>query len=130
VSAALHTMSNMAGDPRLETGRTGEAAALAVYRGRGYRLLARNWRCPLGELDLVLGREDVVVFCEVKTRRGTGMGGPHEAVTWRKQRKLRALAEAFLSGSGLQHRDLRFDVASVVFDSGGTTLVQLFEQAF
>ena len=56
-------------DPRGERGGAGEDAALTVYIRRGYRPVARNWRCKLGELDLVLVRGDLLVFCEVKTRR-------------------------------------------------------------
>src|SRR5438094_5832645 len=81
---------------RTDLGRVGEEAAVASYRQAGYRVVARNWRCPLGEIDLVLSRGRAIVFCEVKTRRGTSFGLPFEAVTSRKQRKLRLLAEAFL----------------------------------
>ena len=111
-------------------GTLGEEEALACYRRRGYRLLARNWRCPLGELDLVVAHGDVVVFCEVKTRGGESLGGPHEAVTWKKQRKLRQLAEAFLIASGLEPSGVRFDVASVMATGRGTPSVHLFESAF
>ena len=65
---------------------------MAHYLRRGYRLLARNWTCPLGELDLVLARGSLIVFCEVKARSGAAFGGPYEAVTWKKQRKLRGSA--------------------------------------
>ncbi len=122
----------------LATGHSGEEAALAVYLGRGYRLVARNWRCPLGEIDLILRMGNATVFCEVKARRGTAFGGPHDAVTWRKQRKLRSLAEAFLAtsgsgsgdGSGNGDGDVRFDVASVVIGKAGPPVVEIFEQAF
>ena len=115
---------------RADVGASGEEQTLAEYRKRGYRLLARNWRCSLGELDLVLIRDQVVVFCEVKTRRGGAFGGPHEAVTWQKQRKLRQLAEAFLRAMGLDPTSVRFDVASVVTTNGGTPSIHLFEDAF
>ena len=110
-------------------GATGEDAALEAYRRRGYRLVARNWRCPIGEVDLILSRGGVLVFCEVKSRRSAGFGGPHDAVTWRKQRKLRQLAEAFLAGLDPQPETVRFDVASVVLDERRRS-VHLFEQAF
>jgi putative endonuclease len=90
--------------------------------------VAKNWRCSLGELDLVLKRGRTVVFCEVKTRRNAGMGGPFEAVTWRKQGKLRALAEAFLAASPIRWDDVRFDVASVM--AGDPPAVYVFEAAF
>jgi len=120
----------MAIKDRADVGVSGEDEALAEYRKRGYRLLARNWRCSLGELDLVLIREDMVVFCEVKTRRGASLGGPHEAVTWKKQRKLRQLAEAFLRMTRLDPSAIRFDVASVMATESEGPSVHLFESAF
>jgi putative endonuclease len=80
----------------------------------GYEVLARNWRCPAGEVDLIAAAPGVVVFCEVKARQGTGFGGPQAAVDWRKQRRLRHLAVIWLA----EHRpgavEVRFDVAAVV----------------
>jgi putative endonuclease len=115
---------------RVDLGRRGEEAAVARYRASGYRVLARNWRCPLGEIDLVLERGSTLVFCEVKTRRGSAFGGPYEAVGWQKQRKLEQLAEAFLAASPEPARDVRFDVASVSVDRSGRLSVHLFESAF
>jgi putative endonuclease len=117
-------------NPKDRVGRNGERAALAAYRRRGYRLIARNWRCPLGELDLVLAGDGTVVFCEVKARSSAGLGGPHEAVSLSKQRRIRALAEAFLKSHRLSAPAYRFDVASVLLRSDGGTDVHLFEDAF
>jgi putative endonuclease len=110
-------------------GRAGEDAAEALYRSRGYQVVARNWRCSVGELDLVLRRGPLLVFCEVKARRGGAFGAPFEAVHAAKQRKLRTLAHAFLAGSAVRH-DVRFDVASVTVSDRGTPRVHLFEDAF
>ena len=109
--------------------RQGERAAWEAYRDRGFRLVARNWRSRIGELDLVVERGGLVVFCEVKARRTSGYGGPFEAVTAAKQRKLRALAEAFLAGRPREER-YRFDVASVTVGLRGRPSVHLFEDAF
>lgn len=114
----------------IDVGRTGEAAALAYYLRSGYRLVARNWRCSLGELDLVVAKGSMLVFCEVKCRRGARLGGPYEAVTWKKQRKIRMLAEAFLAVPDRQASAVRFDVASVVLDAAGTASIFVFEGAF
>lgn len=114
---------------RSSRGRDGEDAALRVYRRRGFRLLARNWRCPIGELDLVVERGGVLVFCEVKARTGVAFGGGYEAVTWSKRRKLRQLAEAFLASTAPRHQRIRFDVASVWLRPG-TADVEVFEDAF
>jgi len=111
-------------------GARGEDAALRRYLDDGYDLLSRNWRCPFGELDLVLVRGGLVVFCEVKTRSGDGFGGGWEAVTWRKREKVRRLGEAFLLAHRLVPEAVRFDVASVLARPGTAPLVQLFEDAF
>jgi putative endonuclease len=116
-------------DRRSARGRAGEDAAADVYRRRGFRVLARNWRCPIGELDLVLERDRLLVFCEVKTRTGASFGGGYEAVTWSKRRKLRSLAEAFLAAMGRRHREVRFDVASVWLGARRAD-VEVFEDAF
>ena len=113
-----------------ELGARGEDAAADGYRRRGYRIVARNWRCRLGELDLVAERRGVLVFCEVKSRRGgTSFGSGYEAVTWRKQAKLRALAEAFLQATGTRPQAIRFDVASVTVRAERSA-VEVFEDAF
>lgn len=119
----------MSGDTRSTTGSVGEQAALDAYRNLGYRLVVRNWRCRVGELDLVVTRGDMLVFCEVKTRRGTAFGGGYEAVTWRKRAKVRSLAEAFLQERGGRSNAIRFDVASVSLGPSGPH-VELFEDAF
>jgi putative endonuclease len=122
--------STSASSARSQLGARGEEAALARYRDDGYSLVARNWRCPAGELDLVLRRGDLMVFCEVKTRAGGAFGGGHEAVTWRKQRKLRQLAELFLAGMRGHPGAVRFDVASVLARPGTLPAVDVFEDAF
>lgn len=117
-------------DARAATGRIGEDAAERWYAGRGYRLVARNWRCRLGELDLVLARGDTVVVCEVKARRGGRYGGGWEAVDARKRAKLRSLAQAFLIARDLRPRSVRFDVASVAVRPGGSVRLHVFQDAF
>jgi putative endonuclease len=110
-------------------GSRGEDAAADAYRRRGFRIVARNWRCRLGELDVVVQRRGVLVFCEVKSRRESVFGGGFEAVTRRKQAKLRAVAQAFLQATGSHPQAIRFDVASVSV-RGARSTVELFEDAF
>lgn len=92
--------------------------------------MARNWRCRLGELDLVVAKGELTAFCEVKARTGPAFGGPHESVTTTKQRKVRALAQAFIDARGLPAARYRFDVASVIVNSAGRSNVYIFEDAF
>ena len=119
--------------PRRRLGDFGEAHARRHLEAKGYRFLAAGWRCPAGELDLVLIDGAEVVFVEVKTRRGSRAGAGFEAVDGRKRRKLRALAEVFLLTHASAPVAVRFDVASVAIGAGerpGGTQVELFEDAF
>jgi len=98
---------------RQELGRAGEARAASWYEERGFVTLAKNWRCREGELDLVVRRGELVVFCEVKTRSSTRFGTPAEAVTVAKQRRIRRLALRYLAEHPQAAGTLRFDVAAV-----------------
>ena len=101
---------------RRDLGRSGEDAVAAWYLGRGYEVVARNWRCRDGEIDLVLRHGRTFVFCEVKTRSSDAFGVPAEAVTRTKQARLRRLAGCWLEAGGRPAgaSELRFDVASVL----------------
>lgn len=99
---------------RQALGRAGEDLAAAWYEARGYTIVARNWRCREGEIDLVVRRGRTLVVCEVKTRSSTAFGAPYEAVTPAKQARLRGLALAFLKANRVRGAQLRFDVASVL----------------
>jgi putative endonuclease len=115
---------------RQRLGAAGEDAAWRLYQGRGFTLVARNWRCRIGEMDLIVRRGDLLVFCEVKTRRrGTAYGGGWEAVTSRKQAKVRVVAQTFLLATGMGAHAVRFDVASVSVGARSED-VELFEDAF
>lgn len=99
---------------RLKLGADGEALAEAWYLAHGYSVLARNWRCREGEIDLIVHRGRSVVICEVKTRTTDAFGMPAEAVTLAKRRKLRTLASRWLEQAPFRPREIRFDVAAVL----------------
>ncbi len=117
-------------DDRIDVGRRGEAAVERHYVAHGYRVVARNWRCRIGELDLVVVRGSTLVICEVKTRRGARFGGGFEAVGARKRQKLRALAETFCLHHPVGTASIRFDVASVRLWADGSAAVEIFHDAF
>jgi putative endonuclease len=104
------------GTRRIRLGQRGEQEVAEWYLARGYAVVARNWRCPLGEIDLICTRSEgprgtTLVVCEVKSRTSTSCGHPLEAVTPAKQRRLRRLAAAYLRSQRHRYADVRFDVA-------------------
>ena len=102
-------------DPRRQLGQRGEDAVAEWYLDHGYEVVARNWRCRDGELDLVLRRSRQFVFCEVKARTTTAFGVPAEAVNRRKQARIRRLAARWLQDDApVRAASIRFDVASVL----------------
>ncbi|HEX9594113.1 MAG TPA: YraN family protein [bacterium] len=93
-------------------GRWGERRVRRYLRLRGYRILAQNYRCGYGEVDIIAQRLGVVAFVEVKTRHGDGYGGPMAAVTRVKRERLRRVAAHYLQGRR-PPRHCRFDVAAL-----------------
>ncbi len=92
-------------------GRAGEDRAARYFEDHGYAVLARNWRCREGEIDLVVARGGDLVVVEVKTRRGEGFGHPLEAIDARKRARLWRLAVAWTAANRdvVQWRRLRID---------------------
>ena len=106
-------MAEVGRPDRRRLGAAGERVAARYLRRRGYRILHRGYRCPLGELDLVAVRDATLVFIEVKTRRSRAFGPPEAAVTPAKQAKLRRLGEYFLTRHAGDWKAVRFDVLAV-----------------
>jgi putative endonuclease len=104
---------NAAGGQRRRRAHRGETLAALLLRAKGYRIEARNWRCPLGEIDIVARQRDTLVFVEVKTRSGGSAGRPEEAVDDRKRRRLVLLARAYLARRHGDAPPCRFDVVAV-----------------
>ncbi|MCZ2859871.1 YraN family protein [Blastococcus sp. VKM Ac-2987] len=116
--------------PTTDLGARGERIAVAFLTDTGLRVLDRNWRCREGELDVVARDRDALVFCEVKTRRGTGYGHPVEAVTPAKQRRLRVLAQRWLAAHDEHAPEVRFDVVGVLVRPERPALVTHLRAAF
>ena len=110
---------------RRTRGISGEDVAAAWYHAQGYELLARNWRCRQGELDLVVRRGAEVVFCEVKSRATTAFGAPQVAVTREKRQRIRHLAARWIQDSRVRPAQIRFDVAAILGDE-----LEVIEGAF
>ena len=98
-------------------GRSGEDAAAGYLSAHGMSVVARNWRCRGGEIDIVAMDGRTLVFCEVKTRRGVGFGTPLDAITWAKQSRLRRLASAYLAEVGGHPGPIRIDAVGIVWSA-------------
>ena len=96
-----------------DVGRTGEAVAAKYYQQRGWLLLNHNYRTRMGELDLILYKENTLVFAEVKTRTGAMLDRPAAAVDARKQNRLILAAQQYLQHSPYRDAAIRFDVVEV-----------------
>ena len=116
-------------DDRRGLGRYGEDLAARHLAGKGYEVLARNWRCASGELDLVVRDGDCLALVEVRARRGQVLGTPEESITVAKQVRLVELAEAYVQAHQW-HGDYRIDVVAIEFDERGRLLrVDHYENA-
>ena len=98
---------------RKRFGDNGEDLASIWLQEHGYHVVVRNWRCRLGELDIVCELGHEIIFVEVKSRRSTQLGAPEEAVTPAKQRRLIRAAQYFLLQRGQEQRSYRIDVIAV-----------------
>jgi putative endonuclease len=95
-------------------GAYGEDRAASWYRERGYSIIERNWRSRHGEIDLIAGRGELVVFVEVKARASERFGSPFEAITAAKQRRIHRLAYEWLAQHDVHGVRLRFDAVAVL----------------
>lgn len=97
-------------------GLNGEEIAYKYLKKHGYKILERNYRCPIGELDMIAMHKGDLVFVEVKSRNSVLYGRPCEAVDWAKQQKIQRLAEYYINYKKLFNLNARFDVVEVLGD--------------
>ena len=110
------------GTQRSVAGQEAEASAGRFLESEGYRVLARNWTCRFGELDLVVERKDVLAFVEVRMRSTAAWGDPAHTVSVAKQRRVVKAALHFLMAHRMPPRVIRFDVISIVGRGEGAEL--------
>ena len=94
-------------------GKRGEQYAAQYLTDHGYAVRARNWRCPVGEIDLVTEKDGRVIFVEVRTRRSDRLGTPEESITPAKRARLIAAARTYLDEQGQTDRDWRIDIVAI-----------------
>jgi len=117
-------------DRRLSLGRAAEEAAAEFLASAGLRVVERNVRFALGELDLVCRDGERVVFVEVKCRQAGWGDAPAAAVSWQKRRRLVQLAQLFLKARGLSQAPCRFDVVAVTEGADGQLQIRHLPAAF
>lgn len=119
---------------RIRLGALGEEAAVRHLMVRGYRIIERNWRCRLGEIDIIAMDGEELVIVEVRTKSRISFGTGAESVNLRKQRKLRQLALTFIHQHeqilNLSEVNVRFDVISVMREEGGRLRIDHIVHAF
>lgn len=120
---------NEASDPRRRFGDRGEDLAAVFFESKGFRVVERNWRCRMGEIDLILERNGVVHFVEVKTRQSTSFGYPEEAITYAKRERFRRTIEAYLQSSSRPISRYQADVLAIILLAGKEPSFHYIESA-
>ncbi|MBN1124968.1 MAG: YraN family protein [Sedimentisphaerales bacterium] len=112
-------------------GRWGERQALRRLRRKGYTVIARNWRCEAGEVDLVMADPNgTVAFVEVKTRRDEIWAAAQDAVGYAKRKHISSVARYFVQRYGIKDRPLRFDIVAVILTEKDPVEIRHYENAF
>lgn len=114
-----------------DIGTFGENIAIEYLVNKGYILLEKNYRCKIGEIDIIAKDKDYIVFIEVKTRYGRKFGSPCESITKKKQYKIYHTAEFYIIMKKLNNSYFRFDVVEITMNSSNNNyLVNLIKNAF
>ncbi|HPD61349.1 MAG TPA: YraN family protein [Thermodesulfobacteriota bacterium] len=114
---------------RIELGKRGEELAIGFLKKLHYKILEKNFRCKLGEIDIIALQGKTLVFIEVKTRSSLEYGSPQTSITSKKRKQLTKVAFFYLQKNRLFDRAARFDVVSVECDLGKEK-VELIRNAF
>ena len=114
---------------RLELGAFGEDLAFKKIKRLGYKKILRNYRCPLGEVDLIAKDGDTLVFIEIKTRKGRPIGYAKEAVNAKKKRQLSKVALAYMKSNNCCDIKARFDVVAICLGQGEPE-IEVIKNAF
>src|SRR5215470_10669628 len=113
------------GTEKRDLGRQGEEIAEQFLRVRRYVVVERNYRCPYGEIDLVMADRETLVFVEVRSHTGSTFGHPLESVTLRKQRQIAKAASHYVLRHKIENRPLRFDVIGVQWENGASRVTHI-----
>jgi len=113
---------------KIQTGKEGEKIAAVFLKKNGYRIIETNFRCVLGEIDIIAREKGALVFVEVKTRKSAELGYPEQAVGINKQKKMSQLALWYLQKKNAD-TGARFDVVAITISTSGNE-IKLIKNAF
>ncbi len=113
----------------LDFGKASEKEAAGVLQDNGYRIIYRNYKCPLGEIDIIAEDKGTICFVEVKARHSLNLGSPEDAVSTRKQRQICKSAIYYLKTNKLLERLSRFDVLTLLY-TDNQPKISLIKDAF
>jgi putative endonuclease len=104
------------GSRHLQVGHQGEAIALKYLKKNGYKIIEKNYRSKLGEIDIIAKDQKTLTFIEVKTRQSVRYGHPKAAITHQKQKKISMVALGYLKETNQSNHKARFDVVSIIIE--------------
>lgn len=104
----------MSKSENLIKGKLGEDLAIEYLRDHLYKIKAKNYKCKLGEIDIIAEKDNIIVFIEVKSRSSDAFGMPRDAVNYYKQRKIRHVAEVYIKQNRLYDKSCQFDVIEIL----------------
>jgi len=122
-------MDNKKDTRKIATGKEGEKIAVDFLKNNGYRITEVNYRCPIGEIDIVARDKIDLVFVEVKARKSSALGYPEQAVGVKKQKKMSQLALWYLQEKKINNVNSRFDVVAILMLPTGNE-IRLIRNAF
>jgi len=115
---------------KTDAGLLAEQQARRFLKRKRYKIIARNYRCTAGEIDIIARDGQTIAFVEVKSRTSTEAGRPQENISQTKKTRLLRAAKAFLASNGWQDRPCRFDVVTVVADGSGPPDIEHYIDAW
>ena len=111
-------------------GNEGENIAATELTRRGCRIIERNFRCRIGEIDIIAEKDGILIFVEVKARRSARFGRPSEAVNWVKQQKIIKTSQSYLLYRKIENQPCRFDVVEVYIGQNQNSEITWIKNAF
>lgn len=99
-------------------GNYGEALALRAYQAAGYTLLEKQYRCSLGEIDLIFRKDNLLFFVEVRTKTSSAFGTAEESITPQKSKRIRRVSEYYMIHKGMTHLQPQYDLVTIRIDKG------------